>query len=187
VADGTCSIQECDRRLLARGRCQFHYDLWRRTDPVIRERQRAYAREYVRRPEARARARAWHRLHYQPKTRKTAAERFWSKVDKHGPRAGRLGFCWVWTGAKHRGYGLFTGKPAAWIGAHRWPWIEENGPVPAGHLLHHLCALLGGAGPPCVRPSHLELTTRAEHRRLHRKKLSDLGPDQRRRRLLANN
>lgn len=80
--------------------------------------------------------------------------RFWSKVNKHGPRAGRLGCCWVWTAAHDQdGYGLFKLK-GKMLRAHRVAW----GDVPLGlNVLHHC------DNPPCVRRSHLFLGTVADN------------------------
>jgi len=75
---------------------------------------------------------------------------FWSKVNKHGPRAGRLGRCWVWTGTRDiGGYGRLAGRLA-----HRVAW----GDVPDGLCVLHRCD-----NPPCVRRSHLFLGTRLDN------------------------
>ena len=83
-------------------------------------------------------------------------DRFWSKVDKHGPRAGRIGRCWLWTGSRNAdGYGLFglLGKTTR---AHRIAW----GDVPDGLHVLHRCD-----NPPCVRRSHLFLGTDRDNQR----------------------
>jgi hypothetical protein len=83
------------------------------------------------------------------------AERFWSKVDKHGR-------CWIWTASKdEKGYGYFgltsvNGKSRV-VRAHRWAWEQENGPVPEGLMLDHVVC----DNPSCVNPAHLALTTSA--------------------------
>jgi len=68
-------------------------------------------------------------------------------VDKSaGPDA-----CWPWTGCLNQdGYGetWFNGRQ---IGAHRWSYEQECGPVPEGLHLSHLCR-----NPTCVNPKHLE-------------------------------
>ncbi len=81
-------------------------------------------------------------------------DRFWSKVDKHGPHAGRLGRCWVWIGAYYPGgYGkTYRGRKA--VLAHRVAW----GDVPTGLCVLHHCD-----NPPCVRRSHLFRGTRADN------------------------
>ena len=104
-------------------------------------------------------------------------ERFWSKVYSIPAPAHRpgLGSCWLWTGAVlkgngrnaggGRGYGQFrVGLKANgqqhMKGSHVWAWEQENGPVPAGLELDHLCFIRA-----CVRPSHLEPVTGTENQR----------------------
>ena len=80
-----------------------------------------------------------------------AAERFWSKVDK-GPE------CWTWTAATANGYGAFylgrSNKRVELMGAHRWSYLINVGPIPDGLVLDHLCR-----NPRCVNPEHLEPVT----------------------------
>jgi len=81
-------------------------------------------------------------------------DRFWSKVNKHGPRAGRLGRCWVWIGGHMRGgYGRFK-VDGQMQQAHRVAW----GDVPEGMQVLHRCD-----NPPCVRRSHLFLGTNSDN------------------------
>ena len=81
----------------------------------------------------------------------TATERFWPKVS-------RTPTCWVWTAARDtRGYGLFW-LNRRWIGAHRFAYEADRGPIPPGLELDHLCR-----NKQCVRPSHLEPVTHREN------------------------
>lgn len=81
--------------------------------------------------------------------------RFWSKVNKHGPRVGRLSRCWVWLGGCDRdGYGYFHLTRSRSIRAHRYAW----GDVPEGKQVLHRCD-----NPPCVRRSHLFLGTQEDN------------------------
>lgn len=78
---------------------------------------------------------------------KTAAERFWSKVNK-------THFCWEWTASRHPdGYGHF-GINGRIMGAHRWAFEQERFPIPEGFELDHLCR-----NRACVRPDHLEVVS----------------------------
>lgn len=77
--------------------------------------------------------------------------------------------CWIWTGNTPQGRPIFSpgrkitnGK--ARVYAHKWMWEQENGPVPAGKLLHHLCEQY-----LCVNPAHLKPLTPTEHQALHHK------------------
>lgn len=95
------------------------------------------------------------------RTRLTTAQRFWGKVNKDSPvpaHAPWLGQCWLWTAsrASYGRYGQFglDGRAGGTIGAHRFSWQSEHGPIPDGlHVCHHCDTTL------CVRPSHLFLGT----------------------------
>lgn len=81
----------------------------------------------------------------------TPEERFWARVDKSGE-------CWDWLGGKDRdGYGkiLTYGK---YNRAHRFAWEIENGEIPDGMVVCHVCDR-----PCCVRLSHLFLGTVADN------------------------
>ena len=77
----------------------------------------------------------------------------------------KVGSCRVWTGnCTPRGYPL-VGKGGHGNGnmyAHRAAWIEKRGPIPKGKEIHHTCE-----NTRCIEVRHMELTTRAEHRRKH--------------------
>lgn len=79
-------------------------------------------------------------------------DRFWSKVNKTEE-------CWLWTGGTsgESGYGKYAIRRVSFR-AHRLAWEEENGPVPDGLQLDHLCGVR-----LCVRPSHLEPVTGKEN------------------------
>ena len=93
-------------------------------------------------------------------------ERFWAKVDKHGPIPEHrldLGPCWVWTAGTNRaGYGKFgVGREAGKqliVQAHRFAYELLAGSIPEGLELDHLCR-----NRPCVNPDHMEPVTHAEN------------------------
>lgn len=61
--------------------------------------------------------------------------------------------CLVWTGGKTKhGYGLMTGESHRMVGAHRYAWERENGPIPEGRAIDHTCYRRD-----CVEVSHLRL------------------------------
>jgi len=72
-------------------------------------------------------------------------ERFWAKVPNR-PLVG----CWVWRGARLKGYGLFWLAGAS-RRAHRVAWTICFGDPGLKHVLHKCDT------PWCVRPSHLFL------------------------------
>jgi hypothetical protein len=66
--------------------------------------------------------------------------------------------CHNWPGTLHRdGYGLL-GRNGKSMMAHRWYWIQANGPIPDGMQLDHLCR-----NPRCCNPDHLEVVTNREN------------------------
>lgn len=87
--------------------------------------------------------------------------RFWSKVNKQGPKVLKSR-CWLWTaGALKSGYGHFYLDKKT-VKAHRAAWFFEHGTWPTE--LHHKCKQRG-----CVRPSHLTEVGPREHNDLHKK------------------
>lgn len=62
--------------------------------------------------------------------------------------------CHIWTGAKNRGYGVFTIKHQCYR-ANRMAWELAYGPIPDGLMVLHNCP--GGDNPSCVNPAHLWL------------------------------
>lgn len=82
----------------------------------------------------------------------TAAD-FWARLDRSGE-------CWLWTGARSPfGYGRFRYR-GQYIAAHRFAWMETNGPIENGLQVCHKCDV-----PHCCNPSHLFLGTAAENQR----------------------
>lgn len=82
------------------------------------------------------------------KSRYTASERFWSKV-----QAGNESECWPWTGAKiATGHGRFKVRSYKCIGTHRFAYIIAHGDIPTGMVVRHTCD-----NPACCNPRHLML------------------------------
>jgi len=84
--------------------------------------------------------------------RKSAEERFWDKVEKTET-------CWNWMGAPmSTGYGRFKDSAGKTTLAHRTSYAIENGEIPAGLHVDHICH-----NRHCVNPDHLRLTTRVQN------------------------
>lgn len=80
----------------------------------------------------------------------TLPDRFWVKLDKHGPNG-----CWLWHAAlSTTGYGKYSHEGVV-SQAHRVAYEDAKGPIPAGLDLDHLCRVRA-----CVNPDHLEPVTR---------------------------
>ena len=89
---------------------------------------------------------------FKPDMIKAEQERFWAKVDKINND------CWEWTASLINGYGQFYRNGGKRILAHRFAFEQENGEIPIGLQLDHLCR-----NHKCVNPKHLELVTQSEN------------------------
>lgn len=78
-------------------------------------------------------------------------DRFWQKVDKSGE-------CWTWTAAVTTwGYGVIkdSGKMKK---AHRLAYEFDNGTIPDGLHIDHICR-----NRACVKPAHLRAVTQKQN------------------------
>jgi len=102
---------------------------------------------------------------YAASLRVPIEQRFWSKVNRHGPAPAHipdLGRCWIFTGkARLREYGSVAGRKNGkpWPQyAHRLAWELTHGPIPEGLSVLHKCDV-----PLCCNPDHLFLGTQADN------------------------
>ena len=95
-----------------------------------------------------------------PPSEVSLSVRFWSRCEPFNVRDPEA--CALWLGhTLPAGYGTLTDSDGTSLYAHRVSWELIHGPIPAGHVVHHLCS-----GPQCVRPSHLQALSPSEHRPL---------------------
>lgn len=128
-----CTVPDCEEPHFARSLCSKHYGQWQRGKTLSIKVRDAYSRS----PE----------------------ERFWEKVNKHGPLWEGTR-CWIWIASLTlAGYGQFkTRDRVSMHVAHKWAYQQLVGPVPNGLELDHLCRRRA-----CVRPTHIEAVTHLEN------------------------
>jgi len=74
---------------------------------------------------------------------------------KFRQRVDMSGDCWEWLGTKNQyGYGLTTTNKKA----HRFAYELDNGPIPDGMIIDHMCHNRG-----CVKPAHLRVVTHKQN------------------------
>jgi hypothetical protein len=85
----------------------------------------------------------------------TLEKRFWAKVEKLGPDD-----CWPWLANKNnKGYGMIRqGGTLPKIPASRASYLINNGPIPFGLEVMHVCD-----NPGCVNPKHLIVGTHLQN------------------------
>lgn len=136
MAQGTCSIDGCERKVAARGWCSSHDRRWRQYgDPLAG-------------PPVR---------HYSPQAARGAPieDRFWPKVSQPTNPLD----CWEWQAAidVQSGYGRFQ-VDGTTKHAHRVAYELSIGDLDPDLELDHLCR-----NRRCVNPLHLEQVTHREN------------------------
>lgn len=130
MAQGTCSIEGCEKPSVKRTWCGMHYRRWFVHGDPYRERPTAEQRFF----------------------------RFVNQdgpIAEHRPD---LGACWIWNGAlAENGYGRFSDKrpTGGSYPAHRWAYEHWIGPVPDGLVMDHFAC----DRRECVNPRHVRPAT----------------------------
>lgn len=103
-------------------------------------------------------------MHYQRVKRHgdpsyVKSPRFESPEESFAARTNRGGECIVWSGPLDGGgYGrMWDGR--GMVRVHRYAWERENGPIPEGMVIDHVCW-----NRACVKVEHLRLATQALNR-----------------------
>lgn len=158
----TCSIDDCEHRVLARGWCRNHYALWRRNgSPTARQRPLHCTVDGC---YAKCQGRGLCEKHYGRK-RRTGSTDLTRQLGREYSPAQLLAMlavpgpdpddCYGWTGNTHTaGYGLIGDN----LYAHRIAFVEAVGPIPDGCEVCHTCD-----NPPCTNRLHLFAATHAEN------------------------
>ena len=169
--NATCSIDECDKDVEARGWCRKHYGRWRRCGDPLTVKPNSLPKHVGCSVDGCERKHASLGLcvaHYKrlrrwgdPLIARPLAppeERFLARVNKDGPLPPTFrnrGPCWIWTaGVTAQGYGMFNATKQQQVLVHRWSYEHHVGPIPEGLVIDHLCRVRR-----CVNPRHLEPVT----------------------------
>lgn len=84
-----------------------------------------------------------------------------SPGDVFDSRVEKTDGCWIWKGTTNGyGYGIILMPGEIQVRAHRFSFERSIGPIPTGMVVRHTCD-----NPPCVRPEHLILGTKADNNR----------------------
>ena len=107
-------------------------------------------------------SRGWCSKHYWRWRRhgdpRGGGRRYSTPEEAFAARTERRGECLVWAGLKNGGgYGHLQVNGRI-TGAHRYAWERENGPIPDGMLIDHICH-----NRACVNVDHLRLATRQQN------------------------
>lgn len=130
----TCSVDKCPTKAIALGLCAKHRARLMRTgDPVGLR---------------------------MPPRELSVHDRFLLHVHEGDIPTYRpdLGRCRIFEGTPSLTYGHFSISPTKTVSAHVYSWEFENGSVPNGWHVDHLCRV-----PRCVRTDHLEAVTPREN------------------------
>jgi hypothetical protein len=164
-ADDRCSADTCDRQIVSRGYCDWHYRRWRRNgDPLVEpevKRQRdtpcsiegcdRYSRSFDL-----CQAHYMKLREYGDPTVIRATSHSVTKKEMEYFLSLNVEHCLEWKhgGVTRGGYGHYMN-----MGAHRYVCIRVHGEPPfMGSQVRHLCG-----NPPCVNPKHLTWGTAKEN------------------------
>jgi hypothetical protein len=161
-----CSIDDCERKRVARGWCHTHYEMWRRHgDPLA-------GRKYADNSGGcsadgctkKARAKSLCDAHYTRLRLHGSADiilvrRGWSVEQRFDADIDRASgsSCWIWRGPlDSSGYGMIYVSHGRFLRAHRYSYQRFVGAIPDGWDVDHLCRK-----PACANPAHLQAVTHA--------------------------
>lgn len=172
MGERICSIDDCDRKAVARGWCHMHWSRWKRQGDPVKSLRRSPGPCLIDGCDREGNGgHGWCHMHYRRYQRHgdpfTTSRivgddlaRFESFIEP-GPIPGirpDLGPCWLWTGTlSPDGYAVMTIQRRTTYMA-RWAFEHHVAPMPPGLEPDHLCRVRA-----CVNPWHLEPVTHREN------------------------
>lgn len=161
-----CSIEGCEKKMLARTWCSAHWTRWQRHGDPLKGNPTPAAPNKgpcsVGGCENGGQlVRGWCAAHYNRWRRNgdplagrhdlTPEQAFTARTDWDGEHL-------IWTaGRVPSGYGTMRVGERT-VPAHRWAWEQSHGPIPDGMEVDHICWQRS-----CVNPEHLRLATRSQN------------------------
>lgn len=158
-----CSIDGCEGKFYARSWCEKHYSRWRiHGDPLVLKIQKrpedglctvnGCHKEYSANGYCVAHRTRLKRTG-EVKSDVPIQHRYFDPKVGFEERTEWRGDCLEWNGMKIGGYGRLKigGRP---VPAHRYAWERENGPIPEGMVIDHICH-----NPACCNVKHLRVVT----------------------------
>lgn len=169
-----CSIEDCSRKLAARGWCHMHYTRWQKSgDPLVVGSKRQHYICTVEGCQVAHKARGYCHKHWAqwkkhgdplkkhksgPKGYLTDVERFWTMVDKDED-------CWEWSAYTNPGgYGTFKVYGQMFL-AHRYSYEIHHNEKLGEWFVDHICH-----NRKCVKPTHLRKVTKQQNAENHQGK-----------------
>ena len=161
MSDLTCSTDNCANLATRRGMCSKHHQLhYRDTLPDCSVEGCGRTAE----------SRGWCVAHWErwkkygdPRPDVPVRRRFKSPEEAIAENVTRDGECILWAGTVNsRGHGHLRMDGRMRL-VHRFAWEKENGPIPEGMQIDHICH-----NPSCINVTHLRVATPAENSR-HRR------------------
>lgn len=158
-----CSIDGCGEKHTARGWCKRHYYIWKRNgDPLIVKWAPRGPSCSIEGCRNKHKAYGWCENHYKRWQRhgdpEAGQQQYKTPEEAFHARTQWDGECLIWIGSSGTGgYGAIQ-VDGRLEKTHRYAWERENGPIPSGFEIDHICW-----NTACANIEHLRVVTRQQN------------------------